>query len=330
MLDKVQNLKQAVLNIGPGEFNDLAIEIFKLQYAFNPVYREFVSQLGMKGTELRDWRQIPCMPISFFKNHQILLEGLEAEVKFKSSGTTGQVRSIKYVPDPEFYKTVSIEIFRKRFGELKEYALFALLPSYLENDASSLIFMVNDFLGYANSGGGGFYKDDFSRLLRDMDSARASGRKLMLWGVSYALSDLAETWHPDLSDVLIFETGGMKGRKKEMTRTELHLKIREETGAYMIYSEYGMTELMSQAYSDGTEKFISPDWMRVYAMEINDPLTIEKPGRIGTLNIIDLANVETCSFVATEDLGRVNEDGRFEVLGRKDHAEIRGCNLLMS
>jgi phenylacetate-coenzyme A ligase PaaK-like adenylate-forming protein len=330
MINKVQDLKQAVLNIRPGEFNELAVEIFGLQYELNPVYRQFVSMLGLKSAEIKNWRQIPCMPISFFKNHRILLDGLHSERQFKSSGTTGQIRSIKHIPDPIFYKEVARKIFEQRFGRLEDYVLFALLPSYMENDESSLIFMINDFLDHTGSKPGGFYKDDYVKLINDIKEAHGHEKKTMLWGVSFALTDLAEGFETDLSDVLVFETGGMKGRKKELTRAELHETIRKRTGAREIYSEYGMTELMSQAYSDGTEKFISPDWIKLNAMEINDPLSGEKFGRIGTLNIIDLANVETCSFIATEDLGRVYEDGSFEVLGRKDHAEIRGCNLLMN
>ncbi|QNL22700.1 acyl transferase [Hyphobacterium sp. CCMP332] len=310
------------------DFNDLALKIFDLQYELNPVYREFVSNLNLNPNRINHWKNIPCLPISFFKTHKILLHKLKPVQKFLSSGTTGQERSTKYLTETDIYKKLSKQIFEKEFGSLEQYYIFALLPSYLDNSESSLIYMVNYFIKSSGSNGGGFYNRDFENLITDLEEARNTGRNIILWGVSFALLDLAEKYSPDLSDIMVFETGGMKGRKKEITREELHQIIREKTGAKEIFSEYGMTELMSQAYSFGITKYRMPNTLRIQAMELNDPMSSERNGRIGSLNIIDLGNIETCSFIATEDLGRVYEDGTFEVLGRKDSSEIRGCNLM--
>lgn len=330
MTAKIQNLKKSVLKMSDLEFNDLAIEIFELQYELNPVYREFVSNLPRDIHKITDWSMIPCLPISFFKSHDILLKGLEKNLKFQSSGTTGQVRSKKYLPDPDFYKRISSKGFLNQFGKIKDYSLFALLPSYIENSESSLIYMIQHFINNSDQEFGGFYKDNFEDLIKDVVEAKSKGKKIMLWGVSFALLDLVENHNVDLRDVMIFETGGMKGRKEEITREELHKAIKSESNASQIFSEYGMTELMSQAYTSGGQKFSSPKWMKVQSMELNDPFQKEKQGRIGTLNIIDLANIETCAFIATEDLARVYKNETFEVLGRKDNAEIRGCNLMMA
>ncbi|MEQ8359594.1 MAG: acyl transferase [Cytophagales bacterium] len=310
------------------EFNELAIKIFELQYELNPVYREFVSNLNSNPDRISNWEDIPCLPISFFKTQKIVLKGLNLKKKFISSGTTGQVRSTKYLSETQFYESLSKEIFEMQFGDLKQYSIFALLPSYLENNESSLVHMIDHFINISGSDSGGFYNRDFAKLIEDINEARKKKGKIILWGVSFALLDLAEKYKLDLSDIMVFETGGMKGRKKEITREELHQIIREKTGAEEIFSEYGMTEMMSQAYSFGNTKYRMPNTMRIQAMELNDPMSSERNGRIGSLNIIDLGNIETCSFIATEDLGRVYDDGTFEVLGRKDNSEIRGCNLM--
>lgn len=328
MTAKIQELKDSVLKMSDREFNELAIKIFELQYELNPVYREFVSNLNSNPDRISNWEDIPCLPISFFKTQKIVLKGLKLKKKFISSGTTGQVRSTKYLSETQFYKSLSKEIFEKQFGDLKQYSIFALLPSYLENNESSLVHMIDHFINISGSGSGGFYNRDFAKLIEDLNEARTEKRKIILWGVSFALLDLAEKYKPDLSDIMVFETGGMKGRKKEITREELHQRISEKTGAEEIFSEYGMTEMMSQAYSFGNTKYRMPNTMRIQAMELNDPMSSERNGRIGSLNIIDLGNIETCSFIATEDLGRVYDDGTFEVLGRKDNSEIRGCNLM--
>ncbi len=329
MKNKIKELKQAVLSLNHEDFNQVALEIFKLQSELNPVYRDFVSKLGIKKDSIRSFEQIPCMPISFFKNHKILLDGLAHTMEFHSSGTTGQTRSIKHIADIGFYDTICQRGFERQFGSLKDFALFALLPNYLENPYSSLIYMIKSFLNTCGREFGGFYNTDFEKLEIDLQKCPKE-KKPMLWGVSYALLDFVKERKPDLSEVLLFETGGMKGRKKELTREELHEILKEYSGTKVIYSEYGMTELMSQAYSDGSTKFKCLPWMKIRIKELNDPFSEEKTGRIGSIDIIDLANIETCSFIASEDLGRAYEDGTFEVLGRKDQAEIRGCNLMMN
>lgn len=328
MIDKINELKDSVLNMNREDFNNLALDIFNLQYRLNPVYRDFVSNLSIKPADIHTWKDIPCLPISFFKSHKILLEGLIPDKKFLSSGTTGQVRSTKYLTETHFYEKLSRSIFEKQFGSLKDYRIFALLPSYVDNDESSLIHMIDHFMKSSGANVGGFYNRNFEKLIADLHSAQRSDNKIILWGVSFALLDLAEKYSPNLKDVMVFETGGMKGRKEEITREELHQIIREKTGAINIYSEYGMTEMMSQAYTLGENKYGKGEAMEVQVMELNDPLSPERMGRIGTLNVYDLGNIETCSFIATEDLGRVYANGAFEVLGRKDNAEIRGCNLM--
>ncbi len=328
MTAKIQELKDSVLKMSDRNFNDLAIEIFNLQYELNPVYRKFVSNLNLNQKQISNWDEIPCLPISFFKTQRILLKGLESNKKFISSGTTGQLRSTKFLTETSFYEKLSKSIFEKQFGPLSQYSIFALLPSYLENNESSLVHMIDHFISNSDSQYGGFYNRDFKKLIGDLNEARTQNRKIILWAVSFAILDLVEEYAPDLSDILIFETGGMKGRKEELTRETLHNIIKDRSGANKIYSEYGMTELMSQAYSLGNSKFRLPNSMRIQAVELNDPLSSEPKGRIGTLNIFDLGNIESCSFIATEDLGKVHEDGSFEVLGRKDNSEIRGCNLM--
>ncbi len=326
MTAKIQEIKESVLKMSDRDFNDLALQIFELQYDLNRVYRDFVSNLSLDISKIDHWSKIPCLPISFFKRHEIILEGVEKKWKFHSSGTTGQIRSTKYLSELSFYEGLSKQIFEAEFGCLEDYHILALLPSYMDNQYSSLIYMINHFI--KQSGAGAFYNNEFEKLIDDLNALKDSNKKIILWGVSFALLDLVEQYSPDLSNVLVFETGGMKGRKKEITREELHTIIRSKSGAQKIFSEYGMTEMMSQAYTFGNTKYKLPNSMRLMGMELNDPLTQELNGRIGALNIIDLGNVETCAFIATEDLGRVYEDGTFEVLGRKDNAELRGCNLM--
>jgi phenylacetate-coenzyme A ligase PaaK-like adenylate-forming protein len=330
MKEHLEELKNSVLNIQDNKFNDLALDIFSFQYEFNPIYRAFVSNLSIKPQDITHYSSIPFLPISFFKTHDLLISGLDSTLKFKSSGTTGQERSTKHIVDEVFYKEISQKAFELFHSDLENQIHLALLPSYLENNESSLVYMIQHFIDQSQSEFSKFYNTNYAQLNEDLKALTSSNKELVLWGVSYALLDFVEEYKPDLSRVKIIETGGMKGRKKEMTRAELHKVIIQNTNASKVYSEYGMTELISQAYSLGTDNFYAPTWMKVQISELNDPMGQEAKGKIGLLNIIDLASVETCSFIATEDLARKHQDGSFEVLGRKDNAEIRGCNLLMS
>lgn len=328
MKEKIAELKKRVLNLETADFNDAALEIFELQYRFNPVYRQFVSNLSIDISKIHSWKEIPCLPISFYKNHEILLEGLESVRTFESSGTTGQIRSKKYLPDLNLYEDISKNIFEAGFGAVSDYLHIALLPNYIENDASSLIYMVNSFMEIAGQESL-FYGDKLDDFTSDLERLKKMGKPIILWGVSFAMLQLCEK-EIDLSGITVIETGGMKGRMKEITRQELHSKIKEKCNPLRIHSEYGMTELLSQAYTDGSFRFKAPISMEVQIMELNDPFHPEINGKTGTINIYDLASIETCSFIATEDLGNQYEDGSFEVIGRKDNAEVRGCNLLLS
>jgi phenylacetate-coenzyme A ligase PaaK-like adenylate-forming protein len=272
---------------------------------------------------------IPFVPISFFKTQLLKTGAWTPKMTFTSSGTTGRQTSMHPVRDPDFYLSHAARCFEYFFGNLEDYHFFALLPSYVERGNSSLVFMVDNFIKKSRSPQPGFYLHNTDELMRDITNARGNGKKAVLWGVTFALLDLAERYHPDLSHCLVFETGGMKGRRAELTRQELHAVLKEAFGVKSVYSEYGMTELFSQAYSKGGNAFFCPPWMKIVGRDITDPLDKGLLNQTSGINVVDLANVDTVAFLETEDIGKVYSDGSFEVLGRLDNTDVRGCNLMV-
>jgi phenylacetate-coenzyme A ligase PaaK-like adenylate-forming protein len=325
------DIRNQVFNIkGQEDFDEITLEIFKYQIGNNHIYRDFSEQLHVDQYAVTSLSKIPFLPVEFFKNHKILTGSFPVATVFESSGTTGKTISRHYVADIEIYEESFTRAFKLFWGDPSDYFIAALLPSYTERTNSSLVYMVNSLIRRSAYPQSGFYRDNIEELLSDIDAAIWSGRKVMLIGVSFALLDLAERYAPDLSGVIVMETGGMKGRKKEMIREELHSVLRDRLKVNGINSEYGMTELLSQAYSKSDGIFYCPPWMRVLIRDPQDPLSIfTEPGRTGGINIIDLANIHSCSFISTGDLGKMHEDGGFEVLGRFDNSDIRGCNLLI-
>jgi phenylacetate-coenzyme A ligase PaaK-like adenylate-forming protein len=322
--DKIFNIKSQAA------FFDVAKEVFKYQRINNAVYRDFIANLGKTAASVKTLYDLPFLPIGFFRNHKILSGEGQVETIFESSGTTGVIPSKHFVQDTSLYEKSFIESFRLFYGDPEEFLIIALLPSYLERGSSSLIYMADRLIKMSSNSRSGFYKDNLSDLAGILNKARKPGQKTLLIGVSFALLDLAETISPDLSGIVVMETGGMKGRRKELTRSELHEILKEKFKVSSIHSEYGMTELLSQAYSRGDGIFYCPPWMKVLIRDPQDPLAIySDPGKTGGINIIDLANINSCSFISTGDLGRIRDDGGFEVLGRFDNSDIRGCNLLV-
>lgn len=314
------------LTIHPESFEKEALIRFKQHYELLPIYRKYAQLLSRTPENVRSLQEIPFLPISFFKSHQILHQNLSAKGYFASSGTTGQLsRSKHYFESLTDYELSFTTFFEKNYGPIEELRLLALLPSYKEQQHSSLIYMIDSLLKRALPGSG-YFKDDYASLTAALQEP---GKKLLI-GVTYALLDFAETKAMPLADTIIMETGGMKGRRKELVRAEVHEVLTNAFGVDHIHSEYGMTELFSQAYAAKDGIFTPAPWMRVLIRETEDPLSYVPEGRTGGINIIDLANTQSCSFIATEDLGKVYADGTFEVLGRFDTAEVRGCNLLMA
>ncbi|MBN1107270.1 MAG: acyltransferase [Bacteroidales bacterium] len=306
------------------------LEVFRLQSAGNNIYREFLRSLGTDPPHVSTYGQIPFLPAELFRDNRIITGTSEPERFFESSGTTGSAVSRHYITDTSLYERSLLKAFTLFYGDPSEYLIAALLPSYTERAYSSLVYMVKYLTGKSISPGSGFYRGNPGSLIEVLISARDKGMKVILLGVSFALLDVAEKYSPDLHDVIIMETGGMKGRRKEPTRQELHSVLTRAFNVGTIHSEYGMTELLSQAYSKGEGIFRSPPWMKILIRDPLDPQSlISEPGVTGSINIIDLANIHSCSFIATGDLGKVHEDGSFEVLGRIDNSDIRGCNLMI-
>tara|TARA_R110002050_G_scaffold41842_10_gene101249 strand:- start:6568 stop:7545 length:978 start_codon:yes stop_codon:yes gene_type:complete len=311
------------------EFNALALKTFQVQFRENLVYGEFCRHLGKSVSSVKTIEDIPFLPIEFFKSKKVICGSFEPRITFTSSGTTGSEVSKHYVKSVELYENSYLSAFRQFYGEIEDYCVLALLPSYLEREGSSLIYMANDLINKSRHPESGFYLDDIDRLQKTMVDLDGHNTKILLLGVSFALLDMAERFQLNLKNTIVMETGGMKGRKKELIREELHQLLKKGFGVPTIHSEYGMTELLSQAYSQGNGRFLSPKWMKVLTRETEDPLSLQKEGRTGGVNIIDLANIHSCSFIATQDLGKVHTDGSFEILGRFDHSDIRGCNLMV-
>ncbi|TXB66601.1 acyl transferase [Phaeodactylibacter luteus] len=321
---------QKIREVSPERFEALSLEVFRYQAANNPVYRRYLNLLGASPGHISKVREIPFLPISLFKKHLLQTGEWQPERVFSSSGTTGSTASRHALRDPEWYRQQARAAFAHFYGPVEAYCVLALLPSYLERQGSSLVFMAEDFIRQSHYPGSGFFLYNTKALLESIHQCRKNGIPVLLLGVSFALLDLAEQHPTDLSGCIIMETGGMKGRRRELTREELHAELKTAFGASHIHSEYGMTELLSQAYSQGQGAFRPAPAMQVLCREVTDPLSIRPPGKSGALNIIDLANLDTISFIATDDLGRVLPGGGFEVLGRLDDSDMRGCNLMVA
>ena len=312
-----------------GDFVQAALQTFGYQYQHNQVYQRFCTLLGRTPDKVRQLTDIPFLPIEFFKSEVVHCGNERPTTVFTSSGTTGSQTSRHYVKDLEVYQQSFRQGFADFYGNIEEYTVLALLPSYLERTGSSLITMVADLIERSGSADSGFYLNEYDLLAEKLTSLDRSGRKVLLIGVSFALLDLVETHRFQLKNTIVMETGGMKGRRKELIREELHAILCEGFGVEYIHSEYGMTELLSQAYSAGSGLYESVRWLKVLIRDTNDALSYQRPLKTGGINLIDLANIHSCSFIATQDLGRLHPDGKFEVLGRFDNADIRGCNLLI-
>lgn len=326
-------LHQRIKAVTPETFPALALEVFRYQAANNPVYAQYLELLGASPASVRHAEDIPHAPISLFKTHDLKTGDWPTERTFTSSGTTGSTTSRHPLRDPAWYRSNARRAFERLYGPLAGRPVLALLPAYLERTGSSLVFMAQDFIEASGHPASGFFLHDLDRLAEvlrgDHESRITNHESRILLGVSFALLDLAERHPQALSDVIVMETGGMKGRRKELTRAELHATLKEAFQIDHVHSEYGMTELLSQAYAPRDGVFLPAPTMRVHARQITDPFARAAPGKTGVLNVTDLANVDTLSFIATDDLARVRPDGTFEVLGRLDAADVRGCNLLV-
>lgn len=323
----------------PGEeaFDALALELFRLHATHNPVYRAFLNALGRDPGTVHSVAGIPHLPITAFRNQRVLLDGLEPSVTFTSSGTTslpsaagtGTVTSRHLVPWPALYERSFRTSFHAVYGDPAEWRVLALLPAYLERSGSSLVYMAEHLIRASGDPLSGTYLYAYEELYQVLRRSEAEGKKTLLLGVSFALLDLAERHAMPLNHVTIMETGGMKGRRPELVREELHAILKDAFSLDAIHSEYGMTELLSQAWSTGHGLYRCPPWMRVSLRDMTDPFSPAGPGRTGGINVIDLCNIASCPFISTQDIGRLHADGTFEVLGRFDNSDVRGCNLMV-
>ena len=313
----------------PEDFQQVALAVFKHQFKNNKVYRSFCDLLYVHPADVRSVEEIPFLPIQFFKSKKILSSLEEVKETFTSSGTTGTLTSKHFVTDINLYRESYQKGFAHFYGNIEDYVVLALLPNYLERKGSSLVYMVEDFIQKTKNPESGFYLNNIEELVKKLTALDKKGQKTLLIGVSFALLDVVEMQQFNLKNTLIMETGGMKGRRKELVREELHQLLQDGFGVTKIHSEYGMTELLSQGYSNGNGVFETPPWMKVLARDTEDALTIHKAGKTGGINVIDLANYNSCSFIATQDLGKVHKKGTFEIIGRFDNSDIRGCNLMV-
>ena len=309
------------------EFEMLALSIFDYQMESNSIYAPYAA-LILKGKAPNNIFEIPFLPISFFKTEQIICQGRAVEEVFLSSGTSGD-QSKHLVSDISLYRESYLKAFELFYGDITQYCILSLLPNYREREGSSLIYMVDDLISKSKHEQSGFYLNDYESLSMRLQKLEKEGQKTILFGVSYALLDLAEQFPQKLEHTIIIETGGIKGKRKEMLKEELHQNLKAAFSLDVIHSEYGMSELLSQSYSNGEGIFKSPPWKKVLIRDTNDPLTIIGDNKTGGINVIDLANIYSCPFIATQDLGKTFEDGTFTVLGRFDNSDLRGCNLLL-
>lgn len=322
-LDKTINIFQDTLSLP-----DAALQLFNIQYQSNAVYKQWCDTLKVVPESVQDITQIPFLPVSFFKTHQVVCGSFEPEAVFESSGTTQSVNSKHLVKQLALYEQSCVAAFEREYGPIANWCVIGLLPAYLERKNSSLVHMVNQFIGISTVAESGFYLYEYDKLYHTLQQLEARGQKTLLIGVTFGLLDFAEAHTMQLQHTVVMETGGMKGRRREMTREEVHGFLTERLGVQQIHSEYGMTELLSQGYSKGAGLYRCPPWMQIVVRDEEDPLLVREHGR-GVINIIDLANRDSCAFIATDDVGIVYEDASFEVRGRMDVSDIRGCSLLM-
>ena len=308
-------------------FKNICFEIFNFQMDYNPIYSAY-SEIILKGKDPNKLTEIPFLPISFFKEEQIICQGQKIEEIFLSSGTSGN-QSKHLVSDLSIYKKSFRKAFELFYGDIKDYCILSLLPNYREREGSSLIYMVDNLIKNSQYPESGFYLNDYQKLSQTLSKLEKEKKKTILFGVSYALLDLAEQFPQKLNSTIIIETGGTKGKRKEYLKEELHKILKNSFNLSTIHSEYGMTELLSQSYSKGNGIFKSPPWKKIFIRDVNDPLSFVEKEKTGGINIIDLANLYSCPFIATQDLGKLYEDGSFSVLGRFDNSDVRGCNLLI-
>ena len=311
------------------QFEKIALKVFRYQYENNQVYREFCDFLKTDVQKVKSLNQIPFLPIQFFKSHSVVSNSHKVQETFTSSGTTGMITSKHLVTDVSLYEQSYRQAFSQFYGNIEDYAVLALLPSYLERSGSSLIYMVKDLIELSNNEQSGFYLHNYDELISKLIELDTSGQNVILIGVTYALLDLVEKHSFELKNTIIMETGGMKGKRKEMIREELHEILCNGFGVPSIHSEYGMTELLSQAYSLGNGIFECPSWMQILVRDTEDALCYVDYGKTGGVNVIDLVNINSCSFIATQDLGKKYPNNSFEILGRFDNSDIRGCNLMV-
>lgn len=311
------------------EFNSVALQVFKYQFKNSKVYRSFCDLLNIHPSDVASIEEIPFLPIQFFKSHQIVSSKDSIQEVFRSSGTTGSITSKHLVSDISLYEESYIKGFTQFYGDITNYTVLALLPNYLERKGSSLVYMVDDLIRKSKKPNSGFYLHNLEELAETLLTLDKKGEKVLLIGVSFALLDLIEQYQFNLKNTIVMETGGMKGKRKEIVRQELHAILKKGFGVNEIHSEYGMTELLSQAYSKGKGVFECPPWMKIFTRDTEDALNILPVGKSGGINVIDLANYNSCSFIATQDLGKVYEDNSFEIIGRFDNSDIRGCNLMV-
>lgn len=310
-------------------FQQKTLDIFNYQYHNNTIYRQFCDALHTDITSVKQITEIPFLPISFYRQHKIITGHFDTiELIFESSGTTSENTSTHYVADEQLYKASLTKGFEQFYGNIEDYIIIALLPSYIERPNASLVYMAKVLMGISNQPDNGFYLNEWEQLANTLNKLEASGKKTLLLGVTFALLDFAEQYSLSLKNTIVMETGGMKGRREELTREQVHAILKDKFGTSQIHSEYGMTELLSQAYSKANGIFLPTQTMKALIRDINDPLEVKKTGN-GCLNIIDLSNIYSCTFIATDDIGIVHENGSFEVLGRSDHSVLRGCNLMI-
>ena len=312
------------------DFNEMALELFHFQYNHVIIYRQYCDALKINSAKIDHYTKIPFLPVSFFKSHQVICDEKKIEKIFTSSGTTGQQASQHLVADVSIYEKSFIKCFEEVYGPVHDYCFIALLPSYLEREGSSLVYMCDYMIGKTKHESSGFYLHDFEKLNNTIQQLKDTDTKTILLGVTYALLDFSEAFPQHMKDVIIMETGGMKGKRTEMVRSEVHTILKNAFHVNAIHSEYGMTEMLSQCYSTGDGKFTNPAHVKIILRDVNDPLEIKTNATRGGVNVIDLANIFSCAFIATQDLGKVYANNQFEVLGRFDYSDVRGCNLMLS
>ena len=311
------------------EFNKLALQVFRHQYDEVMIYQEFCNHLKKNKENVKTIEEIPFLPISFFKTHNIITQNSISQLTFTSSGTTGMVTSQHMVSEVEIYRQSFTQGFSQFYGNVEDYTILALLPSYLEREGSSLIYMVHDLIQKTNKTNSGFFLHNYKELIEKLKFLDQNHENILLIGVTYALLDILEIQKLSLKNTIILETGGMKGKRKELIKTELHEILKDGFGVSTIHSEYGMTEMLSQAYSHQNGIFECVPWLNILIRDTENPLEIIENGKTGGINVIDLANINSCSFIATQDLGKKYHNNTFEVLGRFDASDVRGCNLMV-